>query len=96
MSETASSAAVLPAATKPRHLPMYNVLLHNDDVNDMEYVVETIVMLTPLTELEANERMKEAHSGDCALLLVIHRERAELYVEQFHSRNLTVTIEPAE
>jgi len=96
MSETASTTAVLPAVAEPRYLPMYNVLLHNDDVNDMEYVVETIVMLTPLTKLEAIERMSEAHSANCSLLLVIHRERAELYIEQFHSRKLTVTIEPAE
>lgn len=96
MLETASATAVLSVTAEPRHLPMYKVLLHNDDVNDMEHVVETIVMLTPLTELEAIERMAEANHGDCALLLVIHRERAELYVEQFHSRNLTVTIEPAD
>jgi ATP-dependent Clp protease adaptor protein ClpS len=31
-----------------------------------------------------------------ALVLVTHKERAELYVEQFASKRLTVTIEPAE
>ena len=30
-----------------------------------------------------------------ALLLVTHRERAELIQEQFQTRGLTVTIEPA-
>ena len=30
----------------------------------------------------------------CAVLLVCHKERAELYQEQFHSCSLTVTIEP--
>ena len=31
-----------------------------------------------------------------ALLLTTHKERAELYQEQFQSKGLTVTIEPAE
>ena len=30
------------------------------------------------------------------MLLVTHKERAELYQEQFESKGLTVTIEPAE
>ena len=93
---TEAATAVLPETTRPRHLPMYKVLLHNDDENDMAHVIETIVMLTPLNAQEAYQRMEEAHSTGCALLLVIHRERAELYVEQFQSRSLTVTIEPAD
>lgn len=93
---TESTTALLPAQGKPRHLPQYKVILHNDDENDMLHVVESILMLTPLKKEEAIERMWEAHSTGCALLLVIHRELAELYVEQFESRNLTVTIEPAE
>ena len=40
--------------------------------------------------------MKEAHETGIALLLVTHKERAELYQEQFQSKGLTVTIEPAE
>ena len=31
-----------------------------------------------------------------ALVTVTHKERAELYQEQFQSKSLTVTIEPAE
>lgn len=85
-----------PAKTAPGAclLPPYKVLLHNDEVNDMLFVVEKIVELTPLTQEEAIERMLEAHSTGVALLLVTHRERAELYQEQFHTYELTVTIEP--
>jgi ATP-dependent Clp protease adapter protein ClpS len=39
---------------------------------------------------------REAHNTGVALLLVTHKERAELYVDQFKSKSLTVTIEPAE
>ena len=36
-------------------------------------------------------RMDEADKTDVALLLTTHKERAELYQEQFTSKGLTVT-----
>ena len=103
--EESPSAPIPPATTSvqeeaapPRldRLPPYRVLLHNDDVNDMLYVVESICDLTPLPPQRAAAVMLEAHRTGLALLMVTHRERAELYVDQFKSRNLTVTMEPAE
>ncbi len=85
-----------PPARKPQQLPPYRVLLHNDDVNTMEHVVLSIVRLTPLVMERAVECTMEAHETGLALLLVTHKERAELYQEQFTSVSLTVTIEPAE
>ena len=79
----------------PRLLPLWRVVLHNDDVNPMDEVVEAIHRLTPLSREQALARMHEAHITGSAMLLVTHRERAELYVEQFQSNRLTVTIEPA-
>ena len=87
------------AATKgppPQMLPPWKVLLHNDDKNDMPYVISTIMELTTLKEQDAKLRMKEAHETGVALLVVTHKERAELYKDQFESKGLTVTIEPAE
>ena len=85
-----------PKPRPPQMLPPWKVLLHNDDKNDVVDVVTTIVQLTPLKEQEAVLRMKEAHETGVALLLTTHKERAELYQEQFQSKDLTVTIEPAE
>lgn len=90
---------VLPSTQQEQRverLPPYRVILHNDDVNTFEHVILTILRLTDLTEQEAVERTIEAHENRCALLLVTHRERAELYVEQFASFSLTVTCEPEE
>ena len=81
--------------SKPKHLPPYKVLLHNDDVNEMGYVVQVIRRLTPLSLPEAVDRMLEAHHKGVSLLLTIHKELAELYAQQFASYGLTVTIEPA-
>ena len=83
-----------PSAPRARRLPPWKVLLHNDDVNDMLYVTQTITDLTTLGRREAVERMLEAHNRGLALLLVTHREHAELLSEQFTSKHVTVTIEP--
>jgi ATP-dependent Clp protease adapter protein ClpS len=90
--------AVRPSLRPGRmdRLPLFRVLLHNDDVNDILDVVEAICDLTPLNARRAAAVTLEAHNQGVALLLTTHRERAELYVEQFHSKRLTVTIEPAE
>ena len=85
-----------PKKGPPGMLPPWKVLLHNDDKNDVCYVVETIVELTPLNEQDAKLRMLEAHETGVALLLTTHKERAELYKDQFETKGLTVTIEPAE
>ncbi len=79
-----------------RLLPRYRVVLHNDDVNTFEHVIISILKLTPLSRDEAIQRTIEADQTGAALLLVTHQERAELYVEQFASRGLTVTAEPDE
>lgn len=91
-----TTTAVAPTRTTPvtRRLPPFKVLLHNDDVNDMLFVVLKVVELTPLSVEEAVERMLEAHHSGVTLLLVTHKERAELYAEQFHTYDLSVTIEP--
>ena len=75
-------------------LPPYRVILHNDDVNTFEHVIRSILKLTPLKEPEAVKCTIEAHETGSSLLLVTHKERAELYVEQFASLHVTVTCEP--
>jgi ATP-dependent Clp protease adaptor protein ClpS len=95
---TATAVATRPAPTKPKldQLPPYRVLLHNDPITEMGFVITSIVELTPLNHERAVQVMLEAHNTGLALVLVTHKERAELYQEQFHSKKMTVTIEPAE
>jgi ATP-dependent Clp protease adapter protein ClpS len=91
-----SKKAPAPEKKPPQVLPPWKVLLHNDDVNTHVHVVKSIVELTHLNEQDATVRTEEADKTGVALLLVTHKERAELYREQFQSKGLTVTIEPAE
>lgn len=81
-------------APVPTALPRWQCLLVNDDVNDMEYVAETIIELTRISLVDACRRMLEAHETGAALLMVTHREHAELLQEQFRSRRLVLAIEP--
>jgi ATP-dependent Clp protease adaptor protein ClpS len=91
--------AKAPAPVKPQgkveFLPPFRVLLHNDNHNIIQDVVRSIVQLTPLDRAAAVRATFEADRTGVALLLVTHKERAELYREQFASKRLTVTIEPA-
>lgn len=94
------AVAEKPAPAKTRGpvdtLPLFKVLLHNDAVNTIEHVVDSIVELTPLDHGRAVEVTMEANASGVALVLVTHQERAELYREQFQTKKLTVTIESGE
>ncbi len=93
--EAGTDTGTKPAPGRPYtdKLPAWKVILHNDDFNEFGYVAETVEVLTPLKRRQAIERTLEAHTRGQSLLLTTHRERAELYKQQFASRHLTVTIE---
>src|SRR5262249_49235706 len=81
--------------TASRQLPRFKVILLRDSINDLMFIVRTVMELTRLCRAEATHKMWEAHHCGQSVLLVTYRERAELYVEQFPSRNLATTLEPA-
>ncbi|MFO0828069.1 MAG: ATP-dependent Clp protease adaptor ClpS [Phycisphaerales bacterium] len=83
-----------PARPIPEPLPPWRVLLHNDDVNDADYVVAVLERVARLLRPAATRCMMAAHTRGVGTVLTTHRERAELLAEQFASCGLTVTIEP--
>ena len=82
----ATATKPAPKKNPPGLLPPWKVLLHNDDKNDVQHVIGTVVELTPLNKQEALARTTEAHKTGVSLLLVTHKERAELYQDQFQSK----------
>lgn len=77
-------------------LPPYAVILHNDDVNEMLYVVESLLVCVPeLDGQQATEIMLQAHLHGKARVIACPLERAELYRDRLQSRGLTATIERA-
>ena len=91
----ASAARAACGRPQPRQLPPFKVVLLRDSINDLMFIVRTVMELTRLCRAEATHKMWEAHHSGRSVLLVTYRERAELYVEQFASRNLCTTLEPA-
>lgn len=77
-------------------LPPYAVILHNDDVNEMGYVVSALLKSVPdLSPEQAVEIMVEAHLHGQAVVIVCPLELAELYRERIEGFGLTATIEKA-
>ena len=77
-----------------KNSPRYKVLLHNDPVNSMDYVVNTLREVVPqLSEQDALKVMLEAHNTGIGLVIVCDLEPAEFYSETLKSKGLTSTIE---
>lgn len=84
-------------STARKLAPRYRVLLHNDDFNSMEYVVQVLMQIVPsLTQPQAVSIMMEAHTNGIALVIVCAQEHAEFYSETLKNHGLTSTIEPEE
>ncbi len=77
--------------------PRYRVLLHNDDSNSMEYVVQVLMKTVPsITQPQAVDIMMEAHTNGMALVITCAQEHAEFYCETLKNHGLISTIEPDE
>ena len=77
-------------------LPPYSVILHNDDVHSMDFVVAALVKsVASLTVEEATTVMLEAHDKGQAVVITCPLEQAELYRDRLRSFSLGVTIEKA-
>lgn len=70
---------------KTRHIPLYRVLVHNDDKTHAEFVVFVLLTIFKKEMQEAIGIMNEAHTTGCALVIVEPLERAEFHVEQVKS-----------
>ncbi len=82
-------------STIRKHAPRYRVLLHNDDTNPMEYVVQTLITTVPsLSQPQAVSIMMEAHTNGLALVITCAQEHAEFYSETLKNHGLSSTIEP--
>ncbi|MBV9134642.1 MAG: ATP-dependent Clp protease adaptor ClpS [Chloroflexi bacterium] len=74
----------------------WSVILHNDDHNDMVYVVRCLMKSVPnIGPRRATQIMFEAHNHGKAVVTTCPLELAELYRERLESFGLTATIEKA-
>ncbi|HEY7158112.1 MAG TPA: ATP-dependent Clp protease adaptor ClpS [Gemmataceae bacterium] len=77
-----------------RTMPRYKVILLQNAIDDLMFVVRSVMELTRFPRAEATHKMWEAYHCGRSVLLTTYLERAELYVEQFASKGLSVTLEP--
>ena len=85
------------SSTSRKLAPRYRVLLHNDNYNSMEYVVQVLMTTVPsLTQPQAVSIMMEAHTNGLALVITCAQEHAEFYCETLKNHGLSSTIEPDE
>lgn len=96
-----ANPGVKPATQSvPRLAPRYRVLIHNDSVTPMQFVVEVLIDIFRKAPPEAVDIMMEAHNRGVALVDVMGLEEAEFRVDQAHAVArgakfpLTFTIEP--
>jgi len=90
-----STELLVKSTTARKHMPMYRVMLHNDDFNTQEYVVKVLVQTIPAMQPpQAKEIMLEAHYNGQAVVIIVPKEHAEFYSEQLCTYGLTSTIEP--
>lgn len=82
--------------TKRKKPPIYKVLLHNDDYNRREYVVQVLLKVVDgYTVEDALNVMMEAHQYGLALVTECSQERAEEICADIRRSGLISTIEPA-
>jgi len=86
-------------ATETRLAPLYRVLIHNDDVTPMDFVVRVLGEIFHLNWAKSTQVMLTAHLQGVAHVITEPLERAEFHVDQAKSLSrprhypLTFTIE---
>ena len=78
------------------HVRRYAVILHNDEVNSMEHVVDALLQSVPtLSEEDAVRVMMDAHTEGKAIVTVCPLETAEFYRDRLQTFSIGASIEPA-
>ncbi|KAL6175338.1 hypothetical protein ACLB2K_051979 [Fragaria x ananassa] len=76
--------------------PPYRVMLHNDNFNKREYVVQVLMKVIPgMTVDIAVNVMQEAHHNGLAVVIVCAQVDAEDHCMQLRGNGLLSSVEPA-
>lgn len=75
--------------------PPYRVMLHNDNFNKREYVVQVLMKVIPGMRVDiAVNIMQEAHINGLAVVIICSQKDAEEHCLQLRSSGLLSSIEP--
>ncbi len=87
--------------TRRAYLPLYKVIMWDDNVTTMEFVIRVLITLFSKEYSTAEKLMYKIHLQGAAHVAIMPLEQAEFKVEQVHSAAameefpFTCTIEPA-
>ena len=73
----------------------WKVIVWNDPVNLMSYVVFVFMKVLGFNKEKATRHMMEVHQQGKSCVATETREKAEFYHQQIQAHGLVVTIEPA-
>ncbi|XP_027911048.1 ATP-dependent Clp protease adapter protein CLPS1, chloroplastic-like [Vigna unguiculata] len=77
--------------------PPYRVILHNDNFNKREYVVQVLMKVIPGMTLDnAVNIMQEAHYNGLSVVIICAQSDAEDHCMQLRGNGLLSSIEPAD
>jgi ATP-dependent Clp protease adaptor protein ClpS len=71
----------------------WNVVVHNDPINLMDYVTKVLMRVFGYTQQKSEVHMMEVHTRGRSVVWTGARERAECFVQQLHMFLLLATIE---
>lgn len=71
----------------------WNVIVWNDPINLMTYVVFVFMKVLAFTKQKATKHMLEVHQKGKSIVATETREKAELYHQQIQAHGLMVTVE---
>ncbi len=83
------------------YLPLYKVIMWNDEVTTMEFVVRMLIRIFGKDFESAEQLMYEIHNSGAAVVATLPLEIAEFKVQQVHNAAameefpFTCTIEPS-
>lgn len=93
MNEHTEAAPEVASATLTQKEPVWQVLVLNDPVNLMSYVVKVFQKVFSFSAQRAERHMIEVHRDGQSILWVGERERAEMYVQELQQWQLTAKLE---
>ncbi len=94
-SDSGAASPVIEQETRSQEavdLP-WQVVVHNDPINLMSYVTMVFEKVLGFNREQAEKHMMEVHQQGRSIVWSGLRERAELYVQQFHGYLLLATLE---
>ncbi|KAL5579980.1 hypothetical protein UlMin_012422 [Ulmus minor] len=87
---------ILPVWKSTKTTPPYRVILHNDNFNKWEYVVQVLMKVIPGMTLDsAVNIMQESHYNGLSVVIICAQADAEQHCMQLQGNGLLISIEPA-